>query len=445
MNKQKQAQLTEGPVGKTIIRLTIPMFFGILASVSFNLIDTFFVGQLGTTPLAAMSFTFPVVFVISGLSMGLGVGASAIISRAIGEGDQYRVRRLTTDSLALSVIIVAVFIVAGFLTVEPVFKLMGATDQVLPYIESYMYIWYPGMIFMVVPMVGNFAIRATGDTKTPSMIMFVAVIINAILDPLLIYGWGPFPRMELAGAALATVISRGITFFFAIWILYAREKMITVKIPEAREVLESWKNMLYIGLPTAGTNIILPVGAGIITRLVSTYGHEAVAAFGVASRIDMFAMTVIMALSSVLGPFIGQNLGADNPDRVREGVIYGHRFALVWGVFVFLVLIFVSEPVASIFNDDPKVIEIIVLYLWIVPIGYGALGILSISNGAFNVLKKPLNASLLTITRMFVLYVPLAYFGSYLMGLKGIFSAATAANIITGVAAYFWLKKTLRK
>jgi putative MATE family efflux protein len=204
MQNQTRATLIEGHIGKTLIKLTIPMIFGILGMVAFNLVDTFFIGQLGTNELAAISFTFPVVFVIGSLAMGLGMGASAVISRAIGEGDPTRVQRFTTDSLILSVLVVVVFIVIGLLTIDQVFALLGATPQVMPLIKQYMLIWYPSMIFVVIPMVGNNAIRATGDTKTPSVIMLVAVAVNIILDPLLIFGIGPFPALALAGAALAT-------------------------------------------------------------------------------------------------------------------------------------------------------------------------------------------------------------------------------------------------
>jgi len=211
------------------------MFIGILAMQIFNLVDTFFVGQLGARQLAAMGFTFPVVLVINSIALGLGIGASSVISRAIGEGNQAKVRRFTTDALSLSVMIVTLFVVTGLFTIEPLFRSLGASGDVLQYIKSYMKIWYLGMPFVVIPMVGNNAIRATGDTKTPSFVMVSAVLINIILDPLLIFGYGPFPRWELAGAALATVISRGITMVLSLWILYHRERMLTFAIPKLKE------------------------------------------------------------------------------------------------------------------------------------------------------------------------------------------------------------------
>ena len=245
-NNRSTAKLIEGPIGKTLTKMTIAMTFGLMGMVAFNLVDTFFVGKLGTDQLAALSFTFPVVLVVSSIALGLGFGASAVISRAIGEGDHHKVQRLTTDSLLLSVIIVICFVIIGLFTIEPLFKALGATSKIIPYIKTYMRIWYFGMPFVVVPMVGNNAIRATGDAKTPSIIMLIAVCVNTVLDPLLIFGIGPFPELGIKGAAIATVISRFTTFSVALWVLTKREKMISFDIPKISEILSSWKQVIFI-------------------------------------------------------------------------------------------------------------------------------------------------------------------------------------------------------
>ncbi|MCP5108536.1 MAG: MATE family efflux transporter [bacterium] len=439
-----RAKLIEGPVGKTLVRLTLPMVIGIMAMMAFNLVDTFFVGQLGTIQLAAMSFTFPVVFVIGSIALGLGVGASAVISRAIGEGDNHKVRRITTDALMLSLVIVISFVFAGLLTIEPLFRLLGASPEILPFIKEYMTIWYPGVAFVIIPMVGNSAIRATGDTKTPAMIMMVVVVVNLALDPLLIFGIGPFPRWELQGAAVATVFARAAALVVSLWVLNRREKMLTFVPPTFKEVLSSWKKVLYIGLPAAGTNLIIPVSLGVITRLVATYGTEAVAALGVAVRLEGFSLTVIMALSSVLTPFVGQNWGAKLYHRAALAVKYSRRFAMAWGGGIFILFLFFARPIAGLFNDNPMVISTIATYIWMVAGSYGFLGTLMLTGSTFNGLNKPMPAAALSLLRMAVLYIPLAFLGSYLWQLKGIFGAATVANITTGIAAFYWLNNTIK-
>ena len=419
------------------------MIFAMMSMVAFNLVDTFYVGKLGTDELAALSFTFPVILVVVSIALGLGMGTSAVISRAIGEGDHYKVQRLTTDGLLLALLVVLCFVIVGFLTIEPLFKMLGATPVILPLIKKYMTIWYAGMPFVVVPMVGNNAIRATGDTKTPSAIMMVAVTVNFIMDPLLIFGIGPFPKLGIAGAAIATVIARFITFSVALWVLAIRDKMISFVLPKFNRILQSWKSILFIGVPIAGARVITPLSIGVITSLIAGYGPKAVAGFGVASRIEFFALTVIRALSSVFGPFVGQNIGAKKYNRVEKGIILSKRFAILWGAIMFIILVLSSRPIASIFNKDPDVISTIMLYLSIVPIGYGLQGILLICNTSLNVLRKPFQAAGLIITQMFILYIPLAYLGSYLFGIKGIFSGIALAYLIAGIIAHFVLKKHL--
>ncbi|HDT13304.1 MAG TPA: MATE family efflux transporter [Candidatus Aminicenantes bacterium] len=444
MANANRVTLVAEPVGRTLVQLTWPMIVGHLGMVAFNLADTFYVGRLGTRELAAMSFTFPVVMAVSSLAIGLGIGTAAVVSRAIGEGDEHKIRRLTTDSLVLAFIIVAAFIGLGILSIDPVFRLLGAEPDLLPLIKEYMRIWYLGMIFVVVPMVGNNAIRATGDTKTPTAIMLVAVLINVVLDPLLIFGFGPFPRLELAGAAASTVISRATTFVVALWVLGRRERMLTARFPSVRAVMSSWGKILYIGLPSAATRMIVPIAIGIITRIVSAYGAEAVAAYGVASRIEFFALMVIMSLGAVFAPFTGQNWGAGRLDRVRVGMRSSARFSLLYGLGAFVLLAAAAHPVAGFFTRNPDVAAAIKLYLRIVPLGYGLQGVLVIVGAALNALNKPLHAAGLVLSQMIVIYVPLAYLGSSLFGLAGVFMALGLVYALGGIAGHFLFGKTLR-
>lgn len=312
MNKETiESVYTEGPVRRVLFVQTFPMIIGALSAVIFNLTDTFFIGKLGSNELSAISFTFPVILVVGCIAQGLGMGASAMISRAVGEKNKEKVQQLTTDSLLLTFFVSVLFSIAGLLTICPLFSFLGASNEILNLISEYMSIYYFGMIAVLVPRVGNNAIRAKGDVKVPGLIMMISAITNLVLDPFLIFGIGPFPRMELAGAATSTVIARAVTLIASISFLYFRDKLILLKTPDFKSVIKSWKEQLYIGLPVSGVHMLTPVLMGIITRMLSSYGPEIVAAFGVASRIESLVLIFFLAFSSVLGPFIGQNLGAE--------------------------------------------------------------------------------------------------------------------------------------
>jgi len=432
---ENSARLTEGPIGPMIFRMALPMVFATAGMIIFNLTDTFFVGQLGKDQLAALTFTFPVVLFVNSLGHGVGSGASAAISRAIGEGNWEQVRRLTTDALVLALLICGTAVIIGLSTLELLFKALGASGQVLGYVKEYMQIWYPGSLLVMVPMVGNNAIRATGDTKTPSMVMMCAAILNMIFDPLLIFGYGPFPALGIRGAALTTVISRAVTLVAAFYVLAVREKMLTYSFTGIPALLRSWGEILWIGLPTAIARIVIPMGTGVITRMVAASGTAAVAAYGVGTRIEFFTVTPIMAIASVLGPFVGQNLGARRIDRIKTGINISCRFAFIWGVLAWLVFAAAAPFIVRLFNDDPAVIQTGTLYLRIALIGVAFQGILQLSVMSMNVLRKPLHASGLSIFQMFGIFIPAAYLLSSLFGLTGIFSASFVSYSITGIIA----------
>lgn len=441
----RNATLTEGSVGKRLFFMTVPMLMGIFSIMVFNLADTYFVAQLGTEELAAMSFTFPVVMVLAGFALGLGTGAASVVSRAIGRGGRRSVRRFSTDSLTLSLLVVFVFSAAGFFTIGPVFSMLGAEPDLLPLIRQYMSIWYFGMIFLVVPMVGNSVIRATGDTKYPSLIMMTAAGVNIILDPLMIFGLAGFPRLGLAGAALATVVSRALTCAAAILMLHFRERLIDFSPPSPREIIDSWKKIMWVGIPAAATRIMVPVSMGILVRIVSGLGKESIAAFGAGARISSFAMIPIFALSSSLIPVIGQNWGAGLYGRVDRGRLYSSFFSFWWGIVCVGIFLLSAGPIARLFSEDPDVARRIMLYLWIVPLGLGLQGVAVITSSTLNAINKPINSALLVVVRLFVLYVPLTYIGSRLWRLEGLFGGMALANIITGILAVFWVKSVLRR
>jgi putative MATE family efflux protein len=419
------------------------MIIGIVSMVAFNLIDTIYISMLGTRELAALSFTFPVVMVMSSMALGLGMGASAVISRAIGSGNMEQARRLTTDSLFLAVMLVGCCVIVGLLTIKPLFSAMGASEDIIELISQYMTVWYPAMLFVVIPMTGNNVIRACGDTRTPAAIMMTAVVLNAILDPLLIFGIGPFPSMGIRGAAVATMLSRSVTLVLSVYILHWQRKMVTLKIPGWTELRNSWSPILNIAIPAAATRLILPLGAGILTRIAAQYGNGAVAAMGVATRIEFVALAVVMALSSVLGPFTGQNYGAGRIDRVREAFRISCRFSLQWGFGTAIVLYLLSGYLPALFSKDPDTLSALKSYLLIVPIGFGAQGIFALGASALNVLGRPLTAAALSIVQMLLITVPLAWIFSQSFGMTGIFGAILIAFIIGGGLSGMLVRSTM--
>lgn len=414
-----------------------------MGMVVFNLVDTIYVGRLGTNELAALSFTFPVVMVVASIGLGIGVGASSLISYAIGEGNDYQVRRLTSDSMALALVLVIIFAFAGYFTIVPFFRMLGAGPEVLPLIKKYMEIWYLGVPFVIIPMVGNNALRAKGDMKTPASIMLIIVVVNIVLDPLLIFGLGPFPALGIRGAAIATVIARAFSLVMGLYFVHVRNHMLTFKMPTMNEAIHSWKGLISIGLPAAGAKLIVPVAIGILTRMIASYGPVPVAAYGSASRAEFFVLAVVLALSSVLNPFVGQNIGARKFGRVRQALNNGKRFALFWGFGGFLVLQFTAGFIGPLFSKDQHVIDTIELYLRLVSFGFAFRGIFDISVNVLNVFRKPLHSAGLVFFQMFVLLIPGAYIAGTYAGVLGVFSAVAGTYVLAGIMGNLILSKQL--
>lgn len=440
-----QARLTQGSVGRHLVDMTIPVLFGIFTMMLQAVVDAWFIGQVGDRELAALSFAFPVLMIVTSVAIGLGAGTSSVVARAIGANNHRRARRLATDSLILSFIITAAIAVVGIMTIGPLFRLLGAPDDMLPLIAGYMRILYVGVPFVVVGMVGMSSMRATGDTRLPSLLMVIAAIANVALDPILIFGLGPIPAMELRGAAMAALIARGGIFVGTLYLMRFRLDMVSFNRPDPAELKNSWADILHVGIPAAGTNVIIPIATGVITAMLARYGPEAVAGFGVASRIESLTLVIFYALSAIIGPFVGQNVAAQKADRIYQALRLCSIFCIASGLVIAALLAATRTWLPGLFSENPQVTSVATLFLTLAPISYGAYGIVMVMNAAFNGLGKPLPAVWISIARMAVIYLPLAYIAERLFGFAGIFGAYAVANIITGVIAYAWARNAVQE
>jgi putative MATE family efflux protein len=433
-------KLLQGSVRRHLLGLGGPMLVGIISIALMNVIDTFFISRLGSTELAAMAFTLPVVMIIGSVTMGLGIGTTSAIARAIGSGHDEGVRRLTSHALLLAVSAVVLLSLIGAATIDPLFRAMGASDATLPLVREYMLVWYVGMVCLVVPMVGNSAIRATGDTRTPAAMMLGAAAVNIALDPVLIFGWGPIPEMGLRGAAIATVAARAMTLAVSLWVLVLRERMIQWRPTTPAVLLRDWAAVLRVGLPSAATNLVVPITVGLLTAIVAREGEDAVAAYGAGSRLEMLLMMAPMALGAGLAPFAGQNWGAGYRDRLARALQLSNRFVIGWGVAMAAIAIVFAGPIAALFAPQEEVARLLRHYLWLVPLGFGLQGMLMIASATFNAIDQPLKATALAALRAPLIVVPAAWIGSALFGVEGVFGALALSNLAAGSLAWWWTR-----
>ncbi len=442
-----KGDLTKGAVASHLVRLTVPMIWGIFAIISFQLVDTFYISMLGTEPLAAITFTFPITYVIFSMVMGLTISMSSVVSRQIGEGNQDKVKRITTHGLMLAFLTGIVLAVLGFIFMNPMFRAMGADEAMIPMIREYMVIWFLGSVFITTPMVGNAAIRAGGDTLLPALIMTVVAVVNVILDPILIFGMFGFPRMELQGAAIATVFANICAMLAGLYVLHFRKKMICRDGLHLNLFGDSAKRLSYIALPAGLTGTIQPLTNAVIIALLAGYGAETIAAFGVVSRLEAFAFTIIMALATGMAPIIGQNWGAKKFDRVRETLNKAFLFAALWSLFVAVIFIIFAEPLAALFSKDnsPEFIHIAALYFWIVALTYIPGNLVAGWGSAFNAMGNPKRSVMMVVVKLLIMQIPLALLGNHYFGVVGIFGSMALTNALAGTAFHIMNMRHCRR
>ncbi len=437
-------RLTQGPVGRHLVDMTVPVLLGIATMMAQGLIDTWFIGQVGDAQLAAFSFGFPILMIVTSVAIGLGAGTSSVVARAIGADDHRRARRLSTDSLLLSFLATAIISAIGILTIGPLFRLLGAPDELMPLIRGFMTILYLGVPFIVVGMVGMASMRATGDTRLPSMLMILAAVLNVILDPILIFGVGPVPAMGLNGAAMAALLARATIFVGTLYLMRHRLDMVSFNKPDPGELRQSWRDILHVGIPAAGTNIIVPVGAAMVTAMIARFGPDAVAGFGVASRIESMMLVMYYALSAIIGPFVGQNFSAGKEERILRALWLCTVFCIGSGLVIAGLLASMADWLPGLFSDSESVRQVTSMFLWIVPLSYGMYGMVMVMNASFNGLGYPMPGVVISVCRIAVLYIPAALIAMQFFEIAGIFAAYAIANIVSGLGAYAWARKTVR-
>lgn len=421
------------------------MAIGLSAMIAFRAVELYFVSLLGDAPLVAISFTFPVVWLMSSVIIGFEVGTASCIARAIGKKDSDMARRQTTDTLMLVGITSVAMCTAGFFAIDPVFRLLGATDELLPLIHDYMDIWFFAQPASALTWVSLASMRARGNSLLEGKVVTITALINTALAPVFIFGLFGFPRLEIAGAAWATLAVNFMMFAATLSFLHFSLRIFATPFVGFTTILESWQRTLHVGLPAMATYAIGPISNGIIVSMVATYSVNAVAGLGVGMRIEPMVLLAFYSLSAITGPFIGQNYAAGNLDRVAQARRTITRFCVGFGLSAAVVLALAAPSLAALFSDNEQIVEVGTQYLWIMAISYGGFGVAMTSCSAFNGMGYPAPALIISAIRTLILFIPLALVGKALLGVNGIFAASAVTNLSVGVLGFIWLGRRIER
>ena len=459
---REEFDLTEGGIGKPLLFLSLPIVVTNLLQTAYNLADTFWLGQFSTEALAAISFAFPMVFLLISLGLGLSTAGSILVAQHTGADEPRKAEYAASQTVTFSVVGSLLLGAVGYWFVGDLLALLGAGEGVLGPATAYMQVISLGLVFTFGFFVFISLMRGYGDTITPMLVMFGTVALNIALDPFVIFGWGPFPRLGVEGAAYATVFSRGLAMFVGLGIMFRGTRGVRIRLGDMVPDFGYWLKILRIGVPASieGSGRALSVNA--LLFIVGTFSTPVVAAFGVGTRVFSVIFLPAIAVARGVETMVGQNLGAGEPDRAAATSRFAARtmFLVLAGAGV-LVFLF-AEPLVGLFTDDSAVIREGATFLRFVAPSFGFIGIMRSYTGGFRGAGKTLVAAALALTMLGVVRLPVAWslakgIGPATLGLggltfevpallramgpDGIWLSFLVSNVVGATLAYLWYRR----
>lgn len=436
-------KLLQGPILRSLLTLAIPIVAANILQSAYQLIDAFWVGRLGGAAVAAVSLSFPVMFLMFAVGAGLSIAGSTLIAQYVGAGNYKMVGHVAGQTLVMVILTAIVLGTAGFFLAPSFLRIMGVAPDVYAGALGFMRVSFVGLVFNFSFFVFNSIMRSIGRPNVPVLIVLGTVFLNFALNPLMIFGWGPIPGHGVMGAALTTLASQSIASIIGIVILRRGMHGIHVKMSDFIPDFPHVKRAFFLGLPASVELSARALGLMMMTFIVSSFGTLSLAAYGVGGNILQVVVIPAMGLSMAVSALAGQNIGAGNIDRAarigRLGAFVGFGSLSVLGVLVFL---FSTHLVAFFVPADAEVIREGSLFLRIMSLSWGFIGAQFAFSGVFRASGNMVVNMMLTVMSQWVLQFPLAYILSKhtALGAEGIYWAIPVSNVITALitAGVYW-------
>ncbi|TYP46579.1 MATE family efflux transporter [Thermosediminibacter litoriperuensis] len=438
-----EMDFTVGSIPAHLIKFSIPLFAGNLLQTLYNTVDAIWVGKfLGAEALAAVSVSFPIIFVLLSMVVGMTMATTVLVGQYKGAGDMLMVKKTINTSLFFLTLLAVAVSAIGIIFHRPILEMMNTPANLIDPASGYMNIFFSGLIFMFAYNTLSAILRGLGDSRTPLVFLFYSTVINIILDPLFIFGYGPLPRMGVNGVALATVISQGVSFYLAARYLNRKNHILTLRASEIKYDGDLVKRIIKIGLPAGIQQTVVALGGTAIMAVVNSFGPLVVAAWGAASKIDSFSFMPSMSLGLAASSLSAQNIGAQKYDRVKEVMKWGSLLSIaISGLVTIAVFAFPGELLA-LFTSDPVLVAEGAGILKILGVSYIPFGLLWVSNGILRGAGNTLVPMIISIFSLWGLRVPLAYYLANFTPLKstGIWVAISSSMIISSALslAYYY-------
>lgn len=437
---KQQAKFLKGNLFRHVSVMSLTASVGLMAIFLVDFVDMVFISMLGKAELAAaVGYAGAILFFTSSFGIGMAIAAGALVARALGEGDAHVARRRAATSMIYGVAFGAVFSALVWFNIRPLAQLLGASGETLDLATSYLSIIVPSLPVLLVGMVGGAILRAHGDARRAMMATIFGGLVNAILDPILIFGL----NLDLTGAAIASVFARATiaaTSLVPIFRYYGG-----LEKPTAAEFRQDFPTILAIAFPAILTQLATPIGQAYVTRSMAQFGEAAVAGMAITARLTPVAFGVLFALSGAIGPIIGQNFGAGNHDRVRTAFRDGILFTAIFVTSMAGLLYLLRPFIAGLFNADGLTLDLVYLFCGPLALAFFFNGVIFVSNASFNNLGHPFYSTWINWGRHTLGTIPLVMLGSALFGAKGVLIGQALGGVIFGLLATLIVRRVMQK
>jgi putative MATE family efflux protein len=442
-HRSRLPNLTEGSILKSLIALSVPIIGANLLQTAYQLTDTFWVGRVGAEGIAAVSLSFPIIFLMISLGGGLAIAGTILVAHNKGKEDYEQIDHISAQTLLMVVVVSIILSTIGFFAASPLMHLVGADANVLPMAVSYLQITFIGMVFLFSYFVFQSLMRGVGDVKTPLLIVLGTVLLNFILDPVLIMGWGSIPAYGVTGAAMATIGTQGLAAIVGLSMLFSGKYGIHLKLKHLKPDFSLMKKMFLLGFPSSIEQSLRALVMVVMSMLVASFGTMTLAAYGVGGRIMSMVFIPAMGLSMATSTLVGQNIGAQKVERAEK--IVNISAALAFGILtgVGLMLFFAAPSLVSVFiPGDIDVIESATRFVRTFSWALGFTGLTFTITGAFTGSGNTMHSMIISLIGLWILQFPLAYILSQntTLGASGIWWAFPISDGLISIIAYLWFR-----
>ncbi len=458
----EEFDLTSGTIAKPLFLLSMPIVVTNLFQTAYNIADTFWLGQYSTDALAAISFAFPMVFLLISLGMGISVAGSVLVAQYTGAGEEGEAEYAASQTVTFAVIGSLVLGGVGYLFVDEFLAVMGASADVLPLASGYMEVISLGLAFMFGFFVFIALMRGYGDTVTPMVVMFGSVVLNIVIDPFLIFGFQNNPLFGalglsgleaslfaatgyagsgIEGAAIATVFSRGLAFVVGLAIMFRGTRGVRIHLRDMVPDLSYLPRLARIGAPASVEGTGRALSINLLLFIVASFSDPVVAAYGIGTRVFSVVFLPAIAVARGVETMTGQNIGADKPDRAERAA--GLAAKTLFGILTAagVVVWFVAPAVADVFTTSDEVVGITAEFLRYVALTFGFIGVMRAYTGSFRGAGKTLTAAAVSVLMLAVVRLPVAWVLSTPMGESGVWLAFAVSNVVGAILAYGWYRR----